>query len=210
MSARKDPLQEAFQDPGDAHRRPDCPPAEVLVAGVLGELAPATLAPLLDHLVVCPVCTEAWRVVVAAEAEWAEPQPTRRRGPWLAALAGGLALAAASLLWLSLRPPTEPSWRGSGGGAEGGQVEATPGGLTLRWSPVAGAARYRVELFGPGLVPLVQGEATGPTWPVPPEGLEAGPPWVWRVEAWSAEGRSLGAQTFTFDGTPDAGQGGPR
>lgn len=45
----------------------DCPPPERLLDAVQARLPTDALAAVLDHLAVCPVCAEAWRIAQLAE-----------------------------------------------------------------------------------------------------------------------------------------------
>ncbi len=97
-------LRRAFGDAtNEAMARDDCPTPGRIWEACHGELSPDETAQIVDHLGVCPLCAEAWRL--AREPQIQEPQieepfqdgqQTPARIPW--AWIGGLALAAVIVL----------------------------------------------------------------------------------------------------------------
>ena len=77
-------LRQAFNStsPSDAPRA-DCPPAEWIWESVRGESSPATLRRTLEHVAVCPVCTEAWRLAKQLEesVEQGREESPRKSAP---------------------------------------------------------------------------------------------------------------------------------
>lgn len=128
----------------------------------LDELAPEDRQRALAHVVSCPRCTTVWKSVLALEREARAFDPSGppprvlapRSRRWLA---GGVAvaLAAAAVLAIVLvrRPHDEGRvLRGSGATLEVASPRGEVGRpVRFAWTPVAGADRYRLELFsGPG------------------------------------------------------------
>ncbi|HEY8019892.1 MAG TPA: zf-HC2 domain-containing protein [Thermoanaerobaculia bacterium] len=92
-----------------------CPPAERFLAAVRGELPPAELRGLVEHVAGCPACAEDWRLAQALEhpeddAVAIEPSelPWRRRyrqaTAWWASAAAAVALLVGGLLWRAPEP----------------------------------------------------------------------------------------------------------
>lgn len=135
---------------------PDCLPDELIAALAEGALAPDARAAVLPHVASCARCRGAVASVARALADPAinrelSSAPDGRRRYRIA-----VSLAAAAVLLLVLSspgddrssehrgPPPPPSATTPAPRAPIGTVAAVN---ELRWSPVAGADRYRVTLF---------------------------------------------------------------
>jgi len=135
---------------------PDCLPDEIIAALADGSLSAERRSGVLAHVATCARCRSAVRSVARALAD---PGVARE----LAAVSGGrrwlriaVPLAAAAVLVLLVSSP----WNDRSGGHRGPPppppattpIPRSPVGSVaavtdLRWSPVAGADRYRVTVF---------------------------------------------------------------
>jgi len=164
-----DRLRAAFAEPDEPPHPDRCPPPGEIWAGVHGELPPARLREIVEHLAACAPCAEAWRVALIMERpEGAEGAPaeelvqasaaargSRFRPGWR--LYGALGAAAAAVFAVVLgthdlrraAPPAVPgivAERGSPAGARTATRWLTPNeavlprtGARLRWSGPPGA-----------------------------------------------------------------------
>lgn len=72
-------LARAFRSaPEDAEPRPDCPPAEQIWLAVHEEVSSADFRRLLDHLAVCPLCTESWLIADEMKTLHRESTPAQQ------------------------------------------------------------------------------------------------------------------------------------
>lgn len=175
-----------------------------------GELDDAARREVMAHVVGCAQCARTWRVVkhVAREARAFDPgvpatapdegsgthaAPFRRTRRALF-VGGGVALAAAAALLLWMHSGSHRA-QDDATGMRGGEAAAVQLGRAaanrLAWEPVAGAQRYRVEVFGlDGVLVWSADGVAGTSIAVEPP-LPRGD-YRWLVEAWS-DGRRLGA-----------------
>jgi hypothetical protein len=140
-----------------------CPPSERLLAAVAGELPPAELRDLVEHVAACPACAEDWRLAAALEkpageapeaayspVERIELPPIRHAKAWWTAAAAAVVLLAVGLLpWLhDNRLHDERSALRGGQAKPAFQVpDVLPReSCVLRWTAVAGAT-YDVEVY---------------------------------------------------------------
>jgi anti-sigma factor RsiW len=133
-----------------------CPPGDVWIDLVAGVTPAAERGPLLDHLASCPDCAAEVRALREV-AGWArelggEDRFSRRSAwPWAAALAAAVLLPFLTMLVRREPTPPAPSVRGEAAvatavePADGEVLVAAP--AKLRWSPVADAREYRVQLL---------------------------------------------------------------
>jgi len=135
---------------------PDCLPDDMIAALADGSLAPAARASVLPHVASCPRCRGAVAAVARAIADPAvarelSASPNGRRRYRIA-----VPLAAAAVLLLLLWSPGNDPTSGHRGGPPPPPattpIPRSPVGTVaivndLRWSPVAGADRYRVTVF---------------------------------------------------------------
>ena len=134
---------------------PDCLPDDVIAALADGSLAPEVRASVLPHVASCARCRGAVASLARALADPAVAREIsvssgRRRGYRIT-----VPLAAAAVLLLLLSSPAgerSPAHRGPPPPPATTPVPRSPLGAVaavddLRWSPVAGADRYRVTVF---------------------------------------------------------------
>ena len=193
-----------------------CPPGESWAALVDGTIAPAKRETLLDHLAGCPDCAievrtlrelKTWSRELAGEAPALAPPRVSRRfdWPWAAALAAILLLPLLTLL-LRQEPPL-PASGVRGDAIAAAAVEPPDGALLptaparLRWSPVADARQYRVQLLDAEASLLWTSSAGSETTIDLPrelrERLAAGRTYLWRVEI-LLDGDSRRSPTYAF------------
>jgi hypothetical protein len=176
-----------------------CPPAERFLAAVRGELPPAELRDLVEHVAACPACAEDWRLAVALEQPEAAPSERarspvailarrrfRRVAAWCASAAAALALLVGGLLWRMPEPAAVLR------GAEEGPKLLSPYTLSrescvLRWSAVRGATTYDVDVHtGKGRSVERATRLAATQYRIPPNHLAnipAGTELAWRVTA---------------------------
>jgi hypothetical protein len=110
------------------------------------ELSTTERAATLEHVMACERCRTIWRGLTELEAGARDaglyPTPVRRARWWIGAGAAAVAVAAALVLWWRL--PGEPETLRGGPDRAVELIEPAP---PLRWQPVDGATRYRVEVF---------------------------------------------------------------
>jgi hypothetical protein len=211
-------LREAFQartggpPPGTA-----CPEPGRIFDAARGALPPGETREVVEHLAVCPDCSEAWRLAAAFEEEagvGAEPASVRTRSRWYlrpvaAAAALVLAALAAGLWWTVVTVPEEAPVYRAGGELEIRSLlpEGEPlarDAAVLRWRLGSDGApegtTYDLLVSGEDLQPLAEAaELEEPSYRVPPAALESlpsGAEILWRVEAHLPDGRSARSPTF--------------
>jgi hypothetical protein len=208
-------LREAFTAPATAAWLPaGCPEPDRIWEAVRGELPPAELRQVVEHVAVCASCAEDWRIAMAFEEEARkareaapEPAPARsalaRARPWLTAVAATLLIA---VVGIQIRPEPKPVYR-SGSGAE---IESRlPAGeslprrsFVLAWEPVAGAESYDLLVSNASdLRPIADLKRLTTTHYQVPEsalaGLSAGARLLWKVTAVFPDGGKTASKTFT-------------
>lgn len=208
-------LRRAFAAEGPAVE--PCPPAERIFAGAHGELPEAELGALLDHLALCPTCSQEWRLAVELGQQAAPPaaaQPReggvvvagnfrqRRVSPWMG-LAAALLLAAIGLPFLLRESGPSPALRGEKEVAvvdASGPLDRTSCVLRWRLEPPREGARYAVRAMNEKLEPIAdRAGLTAGELALPAEKLARVPPGgllLWRVEARLADGAVVASPTF--------------
>lgn len=183
---------------GDPPSTPDCLDDDTLAALAEGALDEERRAAALPHLAACMRC----RSVVASVARaLADPEVARelsvtegdrrRRGHRSGWIAAGVAAAAVLLLFawptqfqeetLPHRAPPITSAPAPEAVSPEGPV---PEALSLRWTPVSGADRYRIALFDAEGRVLYEAELAGTVAMLPDSALPApGETYWWQVEA---------------------------
>lgn len=167
----------------------------------VNQLTGAEREALLRHVLACADCSEIWKALLGlkrgAEAEGLLPSPNPARRPlWRStfvplALAATVVLAVAGILMTRQPAPTTPVVRGNSAIApiEGLMMAYSAGGVpTLIWTPVPGAARYRLEIFSDDGRPLWSGEVAAPPAAWPSGAPRAVGAYRWRVEALGSNG----------------------
>ncbi len=188
-----------------------CPPSDRIWLAVRGELPPDGLREIVDHVATCPACAEDWRIAMVFEeesrADLPAPAPlqpkaaTLKRRAWMAIAAS---ILVAFIGFKFLRP--KPEFRG--GGEEAGIESLVEGeslprdAFILRWTPVAGAETYNLEvLTAADLDLLYRAEGlTTTTCQVPPANLaslRSGAKVHWLVTPVGRGGGLLQGRTLT-------------
>lgn len=190
-----------------------CPTPETLWSAVRGELPPERLGEVLDHVAACAACAEDWRLAaeINRQEEKAATVPGRvipgRFGRWrplaaAAALAAGLLIAVG--VYRTHQPVPEPTYREP---RHAGIRSLLPEGqaipreaAVLRWSPLAGAVSYDVQVSTGDLraVATAKGQ-TGTEYRIPQSalaGLPSGSRLLWQVDALRSDGTHKTSPTF--------------
>jgi hypothetical protein len=209
-------LREAYASAPAGTASGPCGDPEEIWQAVQGRLAPARVADLLDHALVCTACDRAFvlarelsRDPVSARAI----EPLRVSGRRRAALtrrrilAGlGIAAAAAAVTVFAFRrppPAVEPPFRTASSGA----ITALPGTdhlprdrFLLHWSAGPTGTRYSLWVATPDLRELyAQSRLETPEQLVPASalaGVPEGTDVLWRVEAQLPDGTHLASPAF--------------
>ena len=209
-------LRRAFQarSPEDVPRS-DCPDPDALWAAARGEASKEELATILDHLAICPLCTEAWRLAGELDAEETpadaapvafphrEVRHPSRSGWGSAWAAAALVVLAAGLTFLSPVFRTQPVYRAGDGAGIDALSPATQARdhITLSWTAVEGA-RYDLLVLTDDLRPVY--ETSGLEEPVvelPAEALDSlggSVQLLYRVTAETPDGERRTSETFSI------------
>jgi len=206
-------LRRAFAAvPAVAPAPESCPPAERFLAAVHGELPPAELRELVEHVAGCPACAEDWRLAVALEKSPGEVPETvhdapwprsarhrvRRVAAWWASAAAAAPLAVATFL---ARAPV-PALRGEKPPELLTAADVLPrDACLLRWSGPAGAV-YDLDVHTQiGMSVFKVRELRGTSYYVPASALAALPPGTpldWQVAATLPGGHRLTSRIGKF------------
>jgi hypothetical protein len=203
----------AFAESGPAPDPASCPTAETLWSAVRGELSAREMSDVVDHVAACAACAEDWRLAaeINRQEERAAIGPGKvipgRFGRWrplaaAAALAACLAIAVG--VYRANQPAQEPTYREA---QHAGIRSLLPQGqalpreaAVLRWSPLAGATSYDVEVSTEDLRPVAAAKGqTAAEYHIPESalaGLPAGSRLLWRVDAVRPDGSHENSQTF--------------
>lgn len=188
-----------------------CPAPEKIWEAVRGELPPAELRQIVEHMAACPACAEDWRLAIALQ----KPETAsnvipaaerfsvgRRLRNWGLAAAAVLALVVVGVQWI--QPPDQAGYRGDEltiqSLVEEGQ--ALPRNqFLLRWSALeTPGATYDVEVSTEDLrVIASENDLREPQLLVPAHALSGLPPGtrlLWRVNAELPEGGDVTSKTF--------------
>jgi hypothetical protein len=209
-------LRAAFAAPGPAPDPQSCPSPETLWSAVQGELPPQQMRAAVEHIALCPACAEDWRLAAELSRQQATTVATvpgrvlqGRFGRWRP-LAAAAALAAGLLIAVGLHHtgqpgPQEPAYREA---QHAGIRSLLPEGqalprqaAVLRWSPLAGAVSYDVQVSTQDLqtVAAAKGQ-TAAEYRIPASALAALPPGaklLWQVDAVRPDGTHETSPTFT-------------
>ena len=160
-----------------------------------GEIDPSARDQAFDHVVECAACSRVWRGILALKSE-AEtqgliaadvPPATLWRSRYMPlAIAATLVLAAAGVMLTRQPAPESETVRSTSAlPAIDGLMSASDadGAPVFIWTPVAGATRYRVEIFSDDGRPLWSGEMTAPPMRWPEALPKTKGAYRWRVEA---------------------------
>jgi len=172
---------------------PDCLPEDIIAALADGSLAADARAAVLPHVATCARCREAVASVARALADPAVVRefPDARGGRrWLRI---AVPLAAAALLVLLVSSPWDAGSRGHRGPPPpppaSTPIPRSPVGSVaavtdLRWSPVAGADRYRVTVFDATGGVVYASESSDTVLAFPDSvALVPGAAYLWKVDA---------------------------
>jgi hypothetical protein len=203
----------AFAEPDAAPDPASCPTPETLWSAVRGELPAQQMGEVLDHVAACAACAEDWRLAaeINRQEERAAAAPGKvipgRFGQWrplaaAAALAAGLLIAVG--VYRTQQPAQPPIYRGPHPGVSSllPQGQALPReAAVLRWSQVAGAVSYDVQVSTEDLRPVATAKGqTGTEYRIPPGALAGLPPGaklLWQVDAVRPDGTHETSPTFT-------------
>jgi hypothetical protein len=203
----------AFASSDAAPDPASCPTPETLWSAVRGELSAPQMEAVVDHVAACASCAEDWRLAaeLRREEEKAAAGPAKvipgRFGQWrplaaAAALAAGLLIAVG--VYRANQPVQEPTYREAqhaGIRSLLPEKQALPReAAVLRWSPLAGAVSYDVQVSTEDLraVATAKGQ-TATEYRVPQSalsGLPSGTRLLWQVEAVRPDGTHETSPTF--------------
>lgn len=182
------------------------PAGDHLDADTWDAIAANTLDPIrrdtaFDHVVACEACTRTWRGIMALQADAEQAglidavPPSQRASAWRTQLVP-LAAAAAVILvvgaaWLARPHAPEPDALRNGttiAAIDALMVAYAPDGVpAFVWAPVAGATRYRVEVFTDDGRPVWTRDLDAPPASWPAETPRAAGIYRWRVTALNGE-----------------------
>jgi hypothetical protein len=209
-------LRAAFAAPGPTPDPNSCPSPETLWSAVRAELPPRQMREVVEHIALCPACAEDWRLAAELNRQ-EEAAATVKPGKVLQGrfrqwrpLAAAAALAAGLLVAVGLyrtgelgpRPPIyrEAQHAGIRSLLPAGQALPRQAAL-LRWSPVAGATSYDVQVSTEDLQTVVTARGqTAPELRIPASALSKLPPGarlLWQVDAVRPDGSHETSPTFT-------------
>jgi hypothetical protein len=223
-----DELRAAWRSDADGGRTPAdpaaCPGPERIWAAVHGELGPAETRRVVDHLVGCAECAEAWRLArhigqgaaVPAAARRARAAGSSPRRPWWLAAVAAVLVAAIGIGTRDLWLPGGETFRGNGSAAirplvaDGAELPRDR--FELAWEAVPGAVEYDLRLTTAELAPVVNRQGLDlPRYRVPAERLDAlgdGSRLYWQVEAVLEDGeRAVSPSWAVVLGSPAGGGG---
>jgi hypothetical protein len=201
-------LRKAFAiSVGPAPEPEACPPSDRIWLAVRGELPPAELREIVDHVATCAACAEDWRIAMAFEEESSvvvAPPVVHPRSvvarfrPWLAAAA----VILVSVVGFQLQGP-KPIYRSG----EGQTVESlvkddhiSRRHFFLSWKGVPEAASYNLIVSTASMEILFQKDVTTTTYTVPESALaelKPGSKVLWTVTPVSRDGGRLQVLTST-------------
>lgn len=203
----------AFAEPDAAPDPASCPSPETIWSAVRGELPAPQMEAVVDHVAACAACAEDWRLAaeIGRQEERAAIGPGKvipgRFGQWrplaaAAALAAGLLIAVG--VYQTQHPTQAPIYREA---QHAGIRSLLPEGqalsreaAVLRWSPLAGAVSYDVQVSTEDLraVATAKGQ-TATEYRIPQSaltGLPAGARLLWQVDAVKPDGTHETSPTF--------------
>jgi len=191
---------------------PACLDDDTLAALAEGTLDEQTRASVVPHLAECTRCRATVASITRALADRdvsreIDAVSTRRNRPrWIAW--ARVAGAAAAVLLVVMIPRGSDRTPGAHRGSitASGEVPTAlaPAGTVgaveeLRWSPVAGATRYRVTIFDPNGKVLFEAAPTESPVALPDSVvLSSGIQYLWKVEAQLGPGRSVSSELVSF------------
>lgn len=194
-------LQDAYRSLVAASPGGDHLDAEAWDAIAANTLDPIRRDAAFDHVVACDSCTRIWRGIMALQADAEQerlieaPSPSRTASSWRTQLVP-LAAAAALILvvgaaWLVRPSGPEPETLRNGttmAAIDALMVAYAPDGVpAFVWAPVAGATRYRIEVFTDDGRPVWARELEQPPASWPAETPRAAGTYRWRVTALNGE-----------------------
>lgn len=198
------------QGPRPAPDTPECLSEDRLARIAAGTVGPGTRAQALAHLAACPRCRDAVASVARALADpsVAKEIDALEHGWWYRYRRVAVPLAAAAALVLLIALPRLPEMRvthraptitGSAAPAPVSPAGAVAVVDRLTWTPVAGADRYRVILFGADGAVLYETQL-GDTVAVVPDSVTLVPdrPYLWKVEARTGYDRWSASELIEF------------
>jgi hypothetical protein len=211
-------LRKAFAAPGPAPEPEACPPSDRIWLAVRGELPPAELRGILDHVATCSACAEDWRIAMAFEEESRAivvPAPPSRFGmralrPYLVAAALVVATATGYLMnQPPIHQPKAPVQVAVTRGDEHVEIQSllpkdhevlSRDHFVLRWTPDPRAESYTLSVTTSVMDPLFDKEGiTETSFKVPADalkGLRSGAKVNWNVIPVFPDGSQAPGTTF--------------
>jgi hypothetical protein len=184
-------LRKAFAAPGAAPQPEACPPSDRIWLAVRGELPPAELRGILDHVATCSACAEDWRIAMAFEEEsratgaTAAPAAPSRFGmralrPFLVAAALVVATVTGYQVYQPKAPVQVAGYRGDATTVESlvpKNASKPRGRFVLSWKTVPGTVSYRLTLTEPSTLKILHEKEgiTSTSYRVPESALAAVP-----------------------------------
>lgn len=208
-----EPLVDAWRSLAEqAAPTESCPDAERIWAAAWGEAPLEERREIVDHLAVCPLCAEAWRLAreLGREPGSAPRQHTapETASSWTRPLLMAAAALLAAVVGVQIvewqRVPDDVEYRNGVGATVVSLLdEETPQpreDLVLRWRAPQEAVAYDVRVTDSSLTLLARGrELAEPSFRVPADSLEgvpSGATLFWQVEAIFPDGSRQVSETF--------------
>jgi hypothetical protein len=208
-------LRAAHRSTGfDARPRADCPEAARLWDAAAGTLPVEERRDLVDHTAGCPVCAEAWRLLVEIRSLSGMATSVSANAPGRAAVSRWPALAMAAAMLLAVAGGVVLLRGPQGATAPGFREPVVPGvrslvppdaplrreDFWLRWSPGPEGSRYEVFVTDESLATLASArDLAEPSFVVAAPALDSlgpGARVLWRVRVTLPDGQRRDSETF--------------
>lgn len=152
----EDRIREAWLAARDPAPKEDCSPGDRLWSAAAGELDGSALRDVLDHVAVCPHCTEDWRLAGEVRAGSGLARPVEGQGVvrisprarWVVWAGAAAAVLSALMIFgpRMLQQREAPVFRDAGRDAVRALSDSTlfRDKCVLRWSPGPAGSRYKL------------------------------------------------------------------